>query len=68
MNKFSERLTEVLKEKGISQSQLAKKINMSQSIVNNYCRGKHEPPFDTLILICKVLGETSDYLLGLTDY
>lgn len=68
MNKFSERLTEVLREKGISQSELAKKINMSQSIVNYYCRGRHEPPFDTLILICNVLDESADYLLGIKDY
>ena len=68
MNKFSERLNEVLKEKGMSQCELAKEIHMSQSIVNNYCRGKHEPPLDTLMLICKTLGETADYMLGMTDY
>lgn len=67
MNKFSERLRESLKANGISQSTLAKKINMSQSVVNNYCTGKHEPPFDILILICKILGESADYLLGIED-
>ncbi len=67
MNKFAERLNEVLKDLGLSQSALAKKIGMSQSVVNNYCTGKREPTLDTLIIICKALGESADYLLGLED-
>lgn len=67
MNKFSERLKQVLKDNQMSQIALAKKIGMSQGIVNNYCTGKREPSLDSLILICKVLGETSDYMLGLED-
>ena len=67
MNKFSERLKEALKSNNISQSELARKINMSQSIVNNYCRGLREPSLDVLIKICEVLGETADYLLGITE-
>ena len=67
MNKLSERLVEVLKANGISQNALAKKIGMSQGVVNNYCTGKREPSLDVLVLICKELNETSDYLLGITD-
>ena len=67
MNKFSERLRESLRANNMTQVELAKKINMSQEIVNNYCTGRHEPSFDTLILICQVLGESSDYLLGISD-
>ena len=67
MNKLSERLVEVLKANGISQNALAKKIGMSQGVVNNYCTGKREPSLDVLILICKALNESSDYLLGITD-
>ena len=68
MNKFKDRLTEALKENNMSQKALAKKIFMSQTIVNNYCTGKREPSLDVLIAICKELNVTSDYLLGLTDY
>ena len=67
MNKFSERLKTVLKESGVSQSEFAKKIGMSQSVVNNYCTGKREPTLDSLIVICKALGESADYLLGIED-
>jgi transcriptional regulator with XRE-family HTH domain len=67
MNDFSKRLREVLEANQISQNELARRINMSHSIINNYCTGKREPSIDVLILICKALGETSDYLIGLAE-
>jgi len=67
MNKFAERLRDVLKEKQISQNELAVKIGMSRTIVNNYCTGKREPTLDSLILICKALSESANYLLGLEN-
>ncbi len=67
MNKFSERLRQSLLENGMSQTALAKKIGMSQGVVNNYCTGKREPTLDVLIAICVVLNEKSDYLLGLEN-
>lgn len=67
MNKFKERLNDVLSENNISQNALAKKISMSQGVVNNYCTGKREPSLEVLIAICKELNVSADYLLGLTD-
>ena len=67
MNKFKDRFREVLKENGISQRALAKKLFMSQSIINNYCTGRREPSLDVLVLLCKELYVSADYLLGLTD-
>lgn len=67
MNKFAERLRLVLKVNNLTQVELAKKINMSQGVVNNYCTGKREPTLDGLIAISKALNESVDYLLGLED-
>ena len=67
MNKFKDRLIISLKSNKISQVELAKRIKMSQTIVNNYCTGKREPTLDVLVLICKELNELADYLLGLKD-
>ena len=68
MKNFGLRLKETLKVNGMSQQELAKKINMSQSVVNNYCTGKREPTLDVLVLICKALNESADYLLGIDDW
>lgn len=67
MNKFAERLKQTLYDKQISQSEFARKINMSQSLINNYCAGRREPTLDTLLIICKTLNESADYMIGLTD-
>jgi len=67
MSKFKDRLNEALSENNLSQNALARKIFMSQGVVNNYCTGKREPSLDVLISICKVLNVSADYLLGLTD-
>ncbi|MDE6550443.1 MAG: helix-turn-helix domain-containing protein [Clostridia bacterium] len=67
MNKFKERLNEILLENNLSQNALAQRIFMSQSVVNNYCTGKREPSLDVLSSICKELNVSADYLLGLTD-
>ncbi len=66
-NIFVKRLNETLKLNKMSQNELARRIGMSQSVVNNYCTGKHQPPIDILILICKELNESADYLIGLID-
>ena len=67
MNKFSERLRQVLKDNGMSQVMLAKKIGRSQGVVNNYCTGKREPTLDVLVSICQALNESADYLLGINN-
>jgi len=67
MNKFAERLVRTLQTSNMAQSELARRIGMSQGIVNNYCTGKREPSLNALMLICKALDETSDYLIGLTE-
>lgn len=67
MNRFAERLRLVLKVNNMTQVDLAKKINMSQGVVNNYCTGKREPTLDGLIAISKALNESVDYLLGIDE-
>lgn len=67
MNKFKDRLNELLFEKNMSQTALAKKIFVSISIVNRYCKGKIMPSYDVLISICKELDVSVDYLLGIED-
>ena len=67
MKIFSERLVKSIKENGITQAELADKIGMSRQSVSDYCNDKTEPAFEVLIQICKVLGESADYLLGLED-
>lgn len=65
MNNFSEKLTDLMKENGISQNQLAKILNVKQQTISRYMNGTREPNIDTILAIAKYFEITTDYLLGL---
>lgn len=67
MNVFAQTLYELIKEKGISQSQLADYLKVRQQTVSKYTYGKVEPGFDTLIKLAKYFDVSTDYLLGLEN-
>lgn len=66
-NKFKDRIRLLRKAKGLSQFEVAKAINVTKNAITNYEAGVREPDYDTLIKLAEFFGETSDYLLGLTD-
>lgn len=68
MTKFIERLKELRKEKKLNQTQFAKAIKVSQSTVAKWENGERTPNIDFLFLICKEMGVSADYLIGLTDF
>lgn len=65
--KFKDRLKELRAEKGLSQMQLAKELNLSQSAVAKWELGKTEPTASAIIAIAKYFNETTDYILGLEN-
>lgn len=64
---FKDRLKELRIEKGLSQMQLALKLNVSQSAIAKWELGKTEPTASAIIAIAKFFDETTDYILGLED-
>ena len=68
MNKLAERLKQTRKVKGLSQKEMAKLINVSQSTIAKWESGTREPSLDDLILLANLLGESTDFLLGRSDY
>ena len=67
MKQFRERLKDLRTGKGISQMQLAKDLNISQSAIAKWELGKTEPTASAVIAIAKYFNETTDYILGVTD-
>lgn len=63
---WSVNIKKLREEKGISQAQLAKEINISRPSVSSWEQEKGEPSIDCLIKIAKVLGVTVDMLVGNT--
>ena len=66
-NEFGIRLKMNLMHKGITQSDLAKRIGITDVGMSNIIKGKALPSTNTIISICEALEVSSDYLLGLTD-
>ena len=68
METCSIRILEMRKELNLTQKQLADKLNVSDACVNRWENGLRTPSAKYIVLLCKALNCTSDYLLGLTDY
>ncbi len=64
---FGDILKKLRAEKGWSQAQLAKRLGLSASIVAHYELGSRFPSLETLADISRVMGVTTDFLLGLND-
>ena len=58
------KIEELRKKMGLSQEDLAKKINMTQQRISAYEKGKREPDLETLKLFADFFNVTTDYLLG----
>ena len=61
------RLKEARNEKGLSQKDLAKKINLTQQTYSDYETGRTNPDIDTLTKIADILEISVDFLLGRSD-
>lgn len=64
MDGLGERLRARARELGISDTEVARRLGVSQSRYANYVVDKREPDFATFVRICRVLGTTPDLLLG----
>ena len=61
------RIKELRIEKGILQSDLAKRLKMGQATVSNWETGRHEPDQNALLEMSKIFDASIDYILGNSD-
>ena len=64
---FAQRLETLRIQKGLTQEELAKLINISQPSYNAYERGKNKPSKNTQIQLAKVLKVSVDELMNGTQ-
>lgn len=67
MARIRNRLKEILKEKGLTQSDLARAIGTDRSSVNRYVHGRTIPSFRTMSKIAKVLNEEVGNIFFVND-
>jgi transcriptional regulator with XRE-family HTH domain len=61
------RLAQLRKEVGLTQNELAKKLNITRSALSLYELGKRDPDTETLCKIAGFFGVSVDYFVGRTD-
>lgn len=64
---FGKRLTEVRKNKGLSQEDLAKHLGTKSPVVGRYERDEMKPSIDTANKLAEYLEVSLDYLIGNID-
>ena len=64
---FTEILESIMKEYNLTQTELAKIINVKQAQISEWKKGKAKPGYDSLKQMAKGLNLSADYLLGLED-
>ena len=68
MNKtLGERLKYALDIRHIKQVDFARSVGITPATLNRYIKDERQPNAEYIIIICKSLGISSDWLLGILD-
>ncbi len=67
LSKFSVVLSQLRKERGISQKKAATDLGISQALLSHYEKGIRECGLDFVIKCSEYYGVTTDYLLGISE-
>ena len=64
---FSNRITALRKERGLSQKEVAMSLGVSQALLSHYEKGVRECGLEFVVRCADYFGVTTDYLLGKED-
>ena len=67
MSTFSDRIRELRKEAGLTQKELAKKLQLTNSTICDWEKERSEPNIEQLRILSIFFEVSTDYLLGLED-
>lgn len=65
---FGNRLRQAMKEKHLTQQEMASALNISRPQVSNWLRGICAPPFLVMLTIMEITGKDANYFFGFPSY
>ena len=68
LDTIQQRLGETIRQSGLTQTEIGKKLGVSQQSVSHYVKGDKLPALDTFANLCAVLDVDPSYILGLTEH
>ena len=63
LEQIQTRLAETIKQSGMSQSELARRLGVKHTQISCYVHGKKMPALDTFANLCKLLDVETNYIL-----
>ena len=63
IDKIQKKLAEAIKHSGLSQSEIARRLEISQSNISHYIKGDKTPSLDTFAKICAILDLDANDIL-----
>ncbi len=61
------RVIEVIKNSGLTQVELSRRLNIKHQNISKYLKGESLPSLDTLANLCQILDVSADYILCLSN-
>lgn len=66
-SEFPSRLKEARERRGLTQAELGKEAGLPSTTLSHFESGSRKPSFDNLRRLTRVLGVSTDYLMGIVD-
>lgn len=67
LEEIQQRLAEEIRQSGITQAEIAKRLGIKHQQISCYLKGQKMPALDTFANLCRILDVSSDEILGLKD-
>lgn len=67
MSQFADRLKQLRKQSGLTQKEMANKLNIQRVTYSHYETGRSQPSIDTLIILSSIFVCSIDYLVGISE-
>lgn len=64
---FTDVIIELMKQHGLTQKELSKKINVTEASMSRYVKGDRIPRIDVLVKLADVFNISIEYLQGLKE-
>ncbi len=68
LSQIQKKLAETIKRSGITQTELAKRLGVSQSCISHYIKGDIMPALDTFANLCAILDVDPADILCIEEY
>lgn len=67
MDIIKQRLIEEIKNSGLSNVEISKRVGVSAEMITQYCTTNKLPGLYTFAKLCKAIDASANYILGLED-